>query len=39
LQGKELRGRPGNKSSLRLLEMRTVGDGLAYLTYEVVPGR
>jgi dihydrofolate reductase len=34
--GERLFGETGDKKSLRLLEARTVGDGLAYLTYELV---
>ena len=37
--GERLFGETSDKSSLRLLDTRTVGDGLAYLTYEVVPSR
>jgi dihydrofolate reductase len=37
--GERLFEETGDKSALRLLDSRTVGDGLAYLTYEVVPSR
>jgi dihydrofolate reductase len=35
--GERLFGETGDRKPMRLLESRTVGDGLAYLTYEVVP--
>jgi dihydrofolate reductase len=34
--GERIFGETGDKKSLRLLSTRTVGDGLAFLTYEVV---
>ena len=34
--GERLFGETSGKTSMRLLDTRTVGDGLAYLTYEVV---
>ena len=34
--GERLFGETGDKKPMRLLETRTVGDGLAYLTYELV---
>jgi dihydrofolate reductase len=34
--GERLFGETSNKKSMRLLDTRTVGDGLAYLTYELV---
>ena len=34
--GERLFGETGNKKSMRLIDTRTVGDGLAYLTYETV---
>ena len=34
--GERLFGETSDKKSMRLLDTRTVGDGLAYLTYEVV---
>jgi dihydrofolate reductase len=34
--GERLFGETGEKTPLRLLDARTVGDGLAYLTYEIV---
>ena len=34
--GKRLFGETSDKKSMRLLDTRTVGDGLAYLTYELV---
>jgi len=34
--GERLFGETNDKKSMRLLETRTVGDGLAYLTYELV---
>jgi dihydrofolate reductase len=37
--GKRLFGETDNKTSLRRLESRTVGDGLTFLSYEVVRGR
>jgi dihydrofolate reductase len=36
--GERLFGETSDKKSLRLLDTRTVGDGLAYVTYEVVRG-
>ena len=35
--GERLFGEPTDKKPLRLLEGRTVGDGLAYLTYRLIP--
>ena len=35
--GERLFGATSDKKSLRLLSARTIGDGLAFLTYEVVP--
>jgi len=34
--GERLFGDAGDKTPMRLLDTRTVGDGLAYLSYEVV---
>jgi hypothetical protein len=34
--GERLFGETSDKKSLRLLGTRTIGDGLAFLTYEVV---
>jgi dihydrofolate reductase len=34
--GERLFGKTSDKKSLRLLDSRTVGDGLAFLTYEVI---
>ena len=34
--GERLFGETSDKTPLRLLEARTIGDGLAYLTYEIV---
>jgi dihydrofolate reductase len=34
--GERLFGETGNKKSMRLIDTRTVGDGLAYLTYQLV---
>jgi dihydrofolate reductase len=34
--GERLFGETSDKKSMRLLDTRTVGDGLAYLTYELV---
>jgi dihydrofolate reductase len=34
--GERLFGETSDKRSMRLLDIRTVGDGLAYLTYELV---
>jgi hypothetical protein len=34
--GERLFGATSDKNSMRLLDTRTVGDGLAYLTYELV---
>lgn len=34
--GERLFGTTSDKKSMRLLNTRTVGDGLAYLTYELV---
>jgi len=34
--GERLFGKTSDKKPLRLLHARTVGDGLAYLTYELV---
>jgi hypothetical protein len=34
--GERLLGETSDKKSVRLLSNRTVGDGLAFLTYEVV---
>jgi dihydrofolate reductase len=34
--GERLFGETSDKKSIRLLDTRTVGDGLAYLTYELV---
>jgi hypothetical protein len=34
--GERLFGNTSDKKPLRLLDARTVGDGLAYLTYELV---
>jgi dihydrofolate reductase len=34
--GERLFGETGNKKSMRLIDTRTVGDGLAYLTYDLV---
>ncbi len=36
--GERLFGDTSNKKSMRLLDTRAVGDGLAYLTYELVRG-
>lgn len=36
--GERLFGETSDKKSLRLLNTRTIGDGLAFLTYEFVPG-
>ena len=35
--GHRLFGDTINKKRIRLLDMRTVGDSLAYLTYELIP--
>ena len=37
--GERLFGETSDKKPMRLLDTRTVGDGLAYLTYELVPSR
>jgi hypothetical protein len=34
--GERLFGETSDKKSVRLLDTRTVGDGVAYLTYELV---
>ena len=34
--GERLFGETGDKKSMRLLDTRTIGDGLAFLTYEIV---
>ena len=34
--GERLFGDAGDKTPMRLVDTRTVGDGLAYMTYEVV---
>ena len=34
--GERLFGETSDKTSLRLLDTRTVGDGLAFLSYEIV---
>ena len=34
--GERLFGETSDKKSMRLLDTRTVGDGLAFLTYELV---
>jgi dihydrofolate reductase len=34
--GERVFGETSDKRSMRLLDIRTVGDGLAYLTYELV---
>ena len=36
-QGERLFGETSDKKPLRLLETRTIGDGLVFLTYELVP--
>jgi dihydrofolate reductase len=36
--GERLFGQTSDKTSMRLLGTRTIGNGLAYLTYELVPG-
>jgi dihydrofolate reductase len=35
--GRRLFGQYGDKKSLRLIDTKTIGDGLAFLTYDVVP--
>jgi dihydrofolate reductase len=35
--GQRLFGENGDKKSMRLIDTKTIGDGLAFLTYDVVP--
>ena len=36
--GERLFGEAGDKKPMRLVDTKTIGDGLTFLTYELVPG-